>query len=82
MSNSCEVSGVFRIRVYIEGRLRPDPETGGPRWYKRQDETVGASYELVADVVRFFREIGVAPEGIYLPELSQPVIRKKKGAGL
>lgn len=39
--------------VYIEGRLRPDPETGGPRLYKRQDETVGASYELVADVVRF-----------------------------
>lgn len=40
-------------QVYIEGRLRPDPETGGPRLYTRQDGTVGASYELVADVVRF-----------------------------
>jgi len=40
-------------RVLVEGRLRPDPQTGGPRTYTRQDGTVGASYELTADFVRF-----------------------------
>ena len=40
-------------QVLVEGRLRPDPQTGGPRTFTRQDGTVGASYELVADTVRF-----------------------------
>lgn len=40
-------------RVLVEGRLRPDPQTGGPRTYTRQDGTVGASFELTADFVRF-----------------------------
>ena len=30
-------------QVLIEGRLRPDAQTGGPRTYTRQDGTVGAS---------------------------------------
>jgi single-strand DNA-binding protein len=37
----------------VEGRLRPDPQTGGPRTYQRQDGTVGASFDLTADFVRF-----------------------------
>jgi single-strand DNA-binding protein len=40
-------------QVLVEGRLRPDPATGGPRTFTRQDGTVGASYELTADTVRF-----------------------------
>jgi single-strand DNA-binding protein len=40
-------------QVIVEGRLRPDPATGGPRTFTRQDGTVGSSYELTADVVRF-----------------------------
>lgn len=40
-------------RVLVEGRLRPDPETGGPRLFTRQDGTVGASFEITADSVRF-----------------------------
>ena len=40
-------------QVLVEGRLRPDPETGGPRTFTRQDGTVGASYEVTAVVVRF-----------------------------
>lgn len=40
-------------QVLIEGRLRADPATGGPRTFTRQDGTVGASYELTADTVRF-----------------------------
>jgi len=40
-------------RVLIEGRLRPDPETGRPRVFTRQDGTVGASFDLTASDVRF-----------------------------
>ncbi|MFN2135838.1 MAG: single-stranded DNA-binding protein [Candidatus Promineifilaceae bacterium] len=40
-------------RVLVEGRLTPDPQTGGPRTYTRQDGTVGASYELRAFNVQF-----------------------------
>lgn len=39
-------------RVLVEGRLRSD-ENGGPRLYTRQDGTVGASFEVTADFVRF-----------------------------
>jgi len=40
-------------QVLVEGRMRPDPQTGGPRTFTRQDGTVGASYEITADTVRF-----------------------------
>jgi single-strand DNA-binding protein len=40
-------------QVYVEGRLRPDQETGGPRVFTRKDGTPGASYELVAATVQF-----------------------------
>jgi single-strand DNA-binding protein len=40
-------------QALVEGRLRPDPNTGGPRMYTRQDGTVSASYEITADTVRF-----------------------------
>jgi single-strand DNA-binding protein len=40
-------------QVLVEGRLRPDPEAGGPRVYFRQDGTAGASFEVVAHTVRF-----------------------------
>jgi single-strand DNA-binding protein len=40
-------------RVLVEGRIRPDPETGGPRIYTRNDGTAGASYEVTAQTVKF-----------------------------
>ncbi len=40
-------------RVLVEGRLTPDPQTGGPRTFTRQDGTVGASYDLRAFSVQF-----------------------------
>ena len=40
-------------QVLVEGRLRPDPNTGGPRLWTRQDGTVGASFEMVAERVQF-----------------------------
>jgi len=39
--------------VYLEGRLRVDEQTGGPRLYTRPDNTVSASFEVTANVVKF-----------------------------
>ncbi len=40
-------------QVMVEGRLRPDPTSGGPRLWTRQDGTVAASFELTASEVKF-----------------------------
>ncbi len=40
-------------RVLVEGTLIPDRATGGPRTYTRQDGTVGASFEVRADSIKF-----------------------------
>jgi len=40
-------------KVLVEGRLTADPATGGPRIYKKQDGTMGASFEVSASTVRF-----------------------------
>ncbi len=39
--------------VLVVGRLRPDPQSGGPRIYTRQDGSTGASFEVNAQNVRF-----------------------------
>ncbi len=39
-------------RVLVEGRLSPDPETGGPRIWESYGKH-GASYEITASTVRF-----------------------------
>jgi single-strand DNA-binding protein len=35
--------------VIVEGRLKPDKETGGPIVFSRNDGSAGASYEITAD---------------------------------
>lgn len=52
-------------QVVIEGRLQPDPNTGGPKIFTRKDGTSGASYEVVANTVRFIgrRESGTGAMG-------------------
>jgi single-strand DNA-binding protein len=40
-------------RVLVEGRLRPDQESGGPRIWNRQDGTPAASFEVTAQTVSF-----------------------------
>ena len=40
-------------QVMVRGRLKVDPETGGPRVYERSDGTMGASFEVNADSVTF-----------------------------
>ena len=39
-------------RVVVEGRLTPDPETGGPHIWESNGK-MGASYEVTASTVRF-----------------------------
>ena len=45
-------------KVLVEGRLTPDPSTGGPRVFTRQDGTTGASFEINASNVRFMSTRG------------------------
>lgn len=40
-------------QVLVEGRMKPDGQSGGPRVYPRQDGTYAASYEITAQTVRF-----------------------------
>lgn len=40
-------------QVLIEGILRPDPETGGPRVWTGNDGRARASFEVVAQTVKF-----------------------------
>jgi single-strand DNA-binding protein len=49
--------------VLVEGHLTPDKTTGGPKTFTRQDGTVGASFEIFANTVRFLssREASAAP---------------------
>lgn len=41
------------MKVLVEGRLQPDPNTGGPRIWSGQDGTARANFEVTADTVRF-----------------------------
>jgi single-strand DNA-binding protein len=45
-------------KVLVEGRLTPDPATGGPRLWQRQDGTTSASFEVSASTVRFLSSRG------------------------
>ena len=40
-------------KVLVEGRIKPDPNTGGPRLWTRQDGTPAASFEVQADNFSF-----------------------------
>jgi single-strand DNA-binding protein len=41
--------------VLVEGRLTPDPATGGPKVFTRKDGTNGAAFDLFATTVRFLQ---------------------------
>jgi len=45
-------------KVMIEGRLVIDPATGGPKIFKRQDGSAGASFEITAAEVKFLDSKG------------------------
>jgi single-strand DNA-binding protein len=50
-------------QVMVEGRLRPDPATGGPRVWTGRDGTPGASFEITADRIIFVGGRGDAASG-------------------
>jgi single-strand DNA-binding protein len=57
-------------KVLVEGRLSPDPASGGPKTYMKKDGTPGASYDITASTVRFLSsrgddQGGAAPGGEY-----------------
>jgi single-strand DNA-binding protein len=45
-------------KVLVEGRLTPDPSTGGPRLWQRQDGSTSANFEVSASTVRFLSSRG------------------------
>ena len=56
-------------KVLVVGRLNPDPATGGPRIWTRQDGTASASFEVTAQTVRFLSSRG---EDVATPQDSTP----------
>jgi single-strand DNA-binding protein len=57
-------------QVFVEGRLRPNRETGGPRVWTGNDGVARASYEVTALDVRFLGGRGEReePSGPQAPE--------------
>jgi len=49
-------------QVLVEGRMKPDPETGNPKVFTRNDGTSGASYEVTAQTVTFLGGRGDAAQ--------------------
>lgn len=58
-------------RVLVEGRLTPDPNTGGPRIWTGQDGQPRASFEITAQVVRFLSSRAEAEGGAGLAPLEE-----------
>jgi len=48
--------------VLIEGRLKPDRDTGNPRIWTRADGSSGASYDVSASTVRFLSTRGTVQD--------------------
>ena len=45
-------------QVFIEGRMNPDQQTGGPRVWTGNDGQARASFEVVAETVKFLGSRG------------------------
>jgi len=59
-------------QVLVEGRLNPDPQTGGPRVWTGNDGVPRASYEVTALTVKFLGGRGVeAAEEAVAPEAEE-----------
>lgn len=59
-------------KVLVEGRLVPDPATGGPRIYTRSDGTSASNFEISANQVRFLSSRGEEDSGAPLGEGATP----------
>ncbi|MBM4464297.1 MAG: single-stranded DNA-binding protein [Chloroflexi bacterium] len=70
LAETCNQYLVKGQQVLVEGRMNPDPETGGPRVWTGNDGVARASYELTAATVKFLAK----PRGVPLEE--EPVIEE------
>ena len=59
-------------KVLVEGRLIPDPSTGGPRTWTRQDGSTAASFEVSANTIRFLSSRGEEDSGLQTSEAIPP----------
>jgi single-strand DNA-binding protein len=68
-------------KVLVEGRMAPDPKTGNPRIWTRQDGTPSASYEVTALTVKFLspRGEGAAHADASLPAEGEGVGSDEEG---
>ena len=68
-------------QVLIEGELKPDPESGGPRVWTGNDGIARASFEVNARTVKFIggRGEGVAVEPGLTPEEPPPGFEEGEG---
>jgi single-strand DNA-binding protein len=48
-------------QVLVEGRLRPDPQTGGPRVWTDRNGNPRASFEVTAQTVKFLGRAAAGP---------------------
>lgn len=60
-------------QVLVEGRLQPDPETGGPRIWTDRNGNPRASFEMTAQTVQFLGRgaVGPTPDVEEMPEESR-----------
>ena len=61
-------------KVLVEGRLKPDADTGGPRLWTRQDGTPAASFEVTADNFSF---VGSKSDNASETPRAEPVQRQQ-----
>jgi single-strand DNA-binding protein len=59
-AESCNQYLTKGSKVLVEGRLRPDSNTGAPQVFQKKDGSWGSSYEVFADTVRFLSARGEA----------------------
>ncbi|HPR35429.1 MAG TPA: single-stranded DNA-binding protein [Anaerolineaceae bacterium] len=59
-AESCNQYLTKGSKVLVEGRLRPDANTGAPQVFQKKDGSWGSSYEVFADTVRFLSARGEA----------------------
>ena len=57
-AESCNQYLTKGSKVLVEGRLRPDANTGAPQVFQKKDGSWGSSYEVYADTVRFLSARG------------------------
>jgi len=62
--------------VLVIGRLKPDPTSGGPKLWSRDDGSMGANFEIVGQNVRFLPASDIEGSGGSPSSRSRPVVEE------